>query len=289
MLGCCIQSIVQLTFGRKAEPLAVLFCYGSLAFPHVCPYRHTCTEGGRLLRLFGTQYYSHSSAFGHLPKMLQNSAGELENSREGAKLQWLSFVYCTEFCSGLGRFGNSPLHHCPVEIVWQTDCDFCDDIRYKFDFNIIWQIPECTIRFQLFIFSRILNDSEGILLLAGTIYIKNKRPLYFILSQLGSNVSLYALKCVLKYVYWPHCGFLTFIYVLGAVRLLSDESKLNRMLKVRYGQQMMPYLHGCRGIAFCRGAWTGFDGLGRCRKLKTTQALICKKYFRSRQESAVLS
>lgn len=45
LLGWCIQSIVQLTFGRKAEPLAVLFCCGCLSFPHVSPRRHTCREG----------------------------------------------------------------------------------------------------------------------------------------------------------------------------------------------------------------------------------------------------
>lgn len=94
------------------------------------------------------------------------------------------FVYRAEFCRGFVWFGNSPQHHCPVEVVWQTDCDSCDQVQYTLDFNVIWQIQKYTIRFQLFIFSCILNDSEGILLLAGTIYIKNKCPLYFIQSQL---------------------------------------------------------------------------------------------------------
>lgn len=46
-----------------------------------------------------------------------------------------------------------------------------------------------------------------------------------------------------------------FVYMY---ELLSDEGKLH--FKVRYKQQMM-LLYGCRGAAFCHGAWTGFDGL----------------------------
>lgn len=94
---------------------------------------------------------------------------------------------------------------------------------------------------------------------------------------------LCALKCVLKYAHWSHCIFLPFMHVLRPVAYYQMSQ--NETVKVRYEQQIMLYSHGCCGAAFCRDAWTGFGGLGWCGKLKPTRALICKKYFKSRQET----
>lgn len=50
------------------------------------------------LRLFGMPLYSHSSAFGRLPELLQRSVGELENSmRRGWVEGTLFYVYQADF------------------------------------------------------------------------------------------------------------------------------------------------------------------------------------------------
>ena len=56
--------------------------------------------------------------------------------------------------------------------------------KFSKTLNLVYSDRSKNITFQLFIFSCLLSDSEGILILAGTIYIKNKYILYFIQSQL---------------------------------------------------------------------------------------------------------
>lgn len=108
---------------------ALLFCWQfagkQTCWLHFCYIVFTGSHAEREIeqRLFGMLLYSHSSAFGRLPELLQWSAGELENSmRRGWVEGTLFYVYQADFvfffffCRGSFRCRSWFLRE--VETLW---------------------------------------------------------------------------------------------------------------------------------------------------------------------------
>lgn len=71
-------------------------------------------------------------------------------------------------------------------------------------------------------------------------------------SGTGHNIIVLSRLCD-KRIVVPATKFsITYLYQLELSAHYQMSQRL--MVKVRYEQQMMPFLHGCCGVAFCRGA-----------------------------------